>query len=119
DDQPVDQPRGNQRHVKRAAALDEEVAALASLQLTDLLGRVAGKSMTVGPFQRCLRMGEDVFVDPLKGRPDRVVEVLRPVTGEDVVGSLAKQQVVVGANNLPERRLERFVPKVKGPAAKR
>ena len=50
--QPVDQPGGEQRQVERAAALDQQVAAFALLQLGDRGGRVARQFVAVVPVQR-------------------------------------------------------------------
>ena len=47
-------------------------------------------------------MGEHIFVDALEFGPDRIVLVVGPVGGEDVVGALAEQQVVLAHDDALE-----------------
>src|SRR4029079_3128900 len=70
----------------------------------------------VGPFEPRVGVGKHIFVDALERRPDRVVLVLGPVLRENVIGPLAQQQVVIGADDLAERRFERLIPEVERPA---
>src|SRR5207248_8128032 len=70
-------------YIQRAAALDEQVAAVASLELGYRLGSIAGKLLAMVPAQRFVRMGQNIFVDALKSGADRVILIVRPVSGEE------------------------------------
>jgi hypothetical protein len=54
----------------------------------------------------------------LELRPDRDILVVRPVGSEDVVGTLRKQQVIIGIKQLSGGLVHAFVPEGLGPAAK-
>jgi len=79
-DQPVDQPGGKQRRVEGAAALDEQVAAFALLELSDGVGGAApaGDSGLRGLRDRVAALGGQLAVASPAGG-GTVVEALLPL----------------------------------------
>ena len=50
-----------------------------------------------------VRMGEHILIDALEFLADRIVLVEWPVSGEDVVGPLAEQQIIFAHDDFIER----------------
>src|SRR6478736_181243 len=64
-------------------------------------------------------MGQHIFVNVLKALSDRIVLIVGPISGEDLVGPPAEQQVVVGLDQeLVELRVPAVVPEGEDPSAK-
>ena len=55
------------------------------------------------PLERLVRVGQHIFVDALEFLTNRIVLVVRPIAGEDVVRPLAQQQVVLAHDDVLER----------------
>src|SRR3954468_6330316 len=115
----IDEVCGKQGLVEHAAALDEQVRSIAGLEARDSLGGIADEALAVVPRQRLVRRCHDMLANGIKRLADRLVAVVGPVSGEDLVGSPAKQQLIAAAQQSPHRLLQRVVEIGEQPAAVR
>src|SRR4051794_7421644 len=98
-----------QRLVEHAAALDEQVRSIAGLEARDSLGGIADEALAVVPRQRPVGRCHNMLSNGIERLADRLVAVVGPVSGEDLVGSPAKQQLIAAAQQSPHRLLQRAV----------
>src|SRR3954453_23054099 len=115
----IDEACGKQRLVKHAAALDEQVRSIAGLERRDSRGRIADEALAVVPRQRPVGRCYDILSNGIERLADRLVAVVGPVSGEDLVGSPAKQQLIATAQQPPHRLGQRAVEMGEHPAAVR
>src|SRR3954469_3642414 len=115
----VDEACGKQGLVQHAAALDEQVRSITGLEARDSLGGIAAEALAVVPRQRPVGRCHDMLTNRIERLADRLVAVVGPVSGEDLVGSPAKQQLIAAAQQPPHRLLQRVVEIGEYPAAVR
>src|SRR3954466_9493430 len=92
---------------------------MAGLEPSDSFSGVAYEALAVVPRQRPVGGCHDVLSNGIERLADRLVAVVRPVSGEDLVGSPAKQQLIAAAQQPPHRLVQRVVEIGEHPAAVR
>src|SRR3954462_12863091 len=80
---------------------------------------MADEALAVVPRQRPVGRCHDMLANDIERLPDRLVAVVGPVSGEDLVGSPAKQQLIAAAQQPPHRLVQRVVEIGEYPAAVR
>jgi hypothetical protein len=96
----VDQIGGDQRLQQFAAAPDMQRRPVRCLKLADLLNNVAVNTLRFLPVETVEAARDDVFRRLVERLGDRVVALVRPVAGEDLVGPAPEKHVELTGDNL-------------------
>src|SRR5262245_56526989 len=96
----VDEFGGDQRLQQLAAAPDMQRRPVRCLEMADLLNDVAVNTLRFLPVKTVEAARDDVFRCLVERLGDRVVALIRPVGGEDLVGSAPQKHVELTGDSL-------------------
>ncbi len=101
-----------------AATPDVEIGAGGGFELAEVGDEVGGaEGLGVGPVEFFKGAGGDVFGRAVEGLADRVVVVVRPVAGEDIVGAATEEHGELAGDGLADGAADGFLAAAHGPAA--
>src|SRR5262245_35407033 len=113
----VDEIGGDQRLQQFAAAPNMQHRPLRCLQPAELVHDITAYALRGLPVEWVEAAGDDVFGRPVEGLRDRVVALVRPVGGEELVGPASQKHVEFTGDGLSYDLLRGFVHEGHGPAS--
>jgi hypothetical protein len=113
----VDEFGGDQRLQQFAAAPDMQRRPVRCLKLADLLNNVAVNTLRFLPVETVEAARDDVFRRLVERLGDRVVALVRPVGGEDLVGPAPQKHVELTGDSLANGLVQAIVQEGHGPAS--
>jgi hypothetical protein len=113
----VDEFGGDQRLQQFAAAPDMQRRPVRCLKLADLLNNVAVNTLRFLPVKTVEAARDDVFRRLVERLGDRVVALVRPVGGEDLVGPAPQKHVELTGDSLANGLVQAIVQEGHGPAS--
>ena len=113
----VDEFGGDQRLQQFTAAPDMQRRPIRRLQSADFIHEITAYVLRVLPVETIETMRDDVFRRLVERLPDRVVALVRPVGGEDLVGPTSQKHVELTGDSLVNGLAQGVVHEGHGPAS--